>query len=58
MVTTAIPHEIGDVSSRDEDRRFNARHVNPMTRGVVGTVHSSNVFWIDTLNLGRRGMSL
>jgi hypothetical protein len=25
---------------------------------VVETVHSSKVFWIDALNLGRRAMSL
>jgi hypothetical protein len=27
-------------------------------RSVVETVHSSKVFWIDALNLGRRAMSL
>jgi ornithine--oxo-acid transaminase len=27
-------------------------------RGVVETVHSSGVFWVDALNLGRRAMSL
>jgi hypothetical protein len=73
MVTTAVPHEIGDVSSLDEDRRSYAQHVNPIplmvaeaqlidcvesVRSAVETVHSSKVFWVDALNLGRRAMSL
>ena len=100
MVTTPVPHEIGGVSSSDEDRRSYAQHFgqimvmrlfkdkNILTqicgnnfmvlkvapplvvseaqlgycvesiRSVVETVHSSKVFWIDALNLGRRAMSL
>src|ERR1700693_1776545 len=101
MATTPVPHEIGGVSSGDEERRSNAQHVNPIwvklldalevllqkglignnfmvlkvapplmmseaqldhcvesIRSVVETVHSSKVFWIDALNLGRRAMSL
>jgi hypothetical protein len=84
MATTSVSHEIGGVSSSEEERRFYAPHVNPMEnnfmvlkvappltpseaqldhcvesiRRVVETVHSSKVFWIDALNLGRRAMSL
>jgi hypothetical protein len=33
-------------------------HCVESIRSVVETVHSSKVFWIDALNLGRRAMSL
>jgi hypothetical protein len=49
MATTPLSHEIGSVSSSDCVESI---------RSVVETVHSSKVFWIDALNLGRRAMSL
>jgi hypothetical protein len=84
MATTPVPHEIGGISSSEEERRSYAQHVKPYgnnfmvlkvapplmvseaqldhcvesIRSVVETVHSSKVFWIDALNLGRRAMSL
>jgi ornithine--oxo-acid transaminase len=33
-------------------------HCVESIRGVVETVHSSKVFWVDALNLGRRAISL
>jgi hypothetical protein len=30
MDTTPVPHKIGGVSSRDEERRPYAQHVNPI----------------------------
>jgi ornithine--oxo-acid transaminase len=33
-------------------------HCVESIRSVVETIHSSRVFWIDALNLGRRAMSL
>lgn len=34
------------------------KHCVESVRTVVETVHSSSVFWIDALHLGRRAMSL